>query len=69
MNIFFKPGDKVVRKGSTKPIMKVEGNTVKPDFPKYKTLEDTYTCSWDTPTGTERGEFHQDTLDLFELQH
>ena len=26
MNIIFKPRDKVVRKGTKKPIMKVEGN-------------------------------------------
>jgi len=62
----FKKGDKVTKKGTSKPLMNVEGNTVKPDFPEYKTLEDTYTCSWNNPSGKERGEFHEDDLELYE---
>lgn len=64
----FKKGDKVLKKGTTTPVMTIEGNTVKPGFPEYKTLDDTFTCSWVTPTGKERGEFHQDDLELYESQ-
>jgi uncharacterized protein YodC (DUF2158 family) len=63
MKTKLKTGDKVVKKGTIEPIMKVEGNTMKPSFPEYKALEDTYTCSWITLLGKEYGEFRSDELE------
>lgn len=61
----FNKGDKVIEKGTTAPIMTIEGNTVKPDFPNYRTLDDTYTCSWLSTKGKERKEFHEADLELY----
>lgn len=59
----FKKGDKVLERGTTTPILTINGRTVKADFPSY-TITDRWTCEWTDLTGTHTKEIKEDELEL-----
>lgn len=46
-----KKGDKVIKDGTTKPVMIVFGITAVGNFPKYKQAEDLVTCDYKDEAG------------------
>lgn len=59
----FSIGEKVVRIGTTSPVMRIEGKTMRGGLP-YKTVTDTWTCFWEN-NGPHWEEINETELELF----
>ena len=62
----FNKGDKVVKKGTSHPVMLIEGNAVITSFPNYKTDTENYVCNWQSEIDKERQTIHEDELELYD---
>ena len=59
----FSIGDKVVRIGTTTPVMTIKGRTMKGGLP-YTTLVGTWTCEW-KDNGPHRKDISETDLEFF----
>ncbi len=58
----FKERDRVIRIGTTSPVMTIVGRTVRGGLP-YKTTRDKWTCEWQD-NGSHRQEINEEDLEL-----
>lgn len=61
----FKTNDKVIRKGTTSPVMTVLGNAMTPALPSYTPDTDRFVVEWADLSGKHRATLHGDDLELF----